>query len=309
MAKKNKRYSFQNVKKEKLVILSALLVVLMALITTSVFLVVNHNAGKREMILVSVDDQQESETGSGGIREENKIEVVEPESELTPETEMQTEVSAETDTLSETEELTEMESTAVPKAEPVEEIVDDGVLRVILDAGHGGKDGGTYSGSLIEKNVNLDIVMLMKPLLEAKGVEVVLSRDTDKFLKLEDRTYLANRTGGTLFVSIHCNYYQEGSTISGVECYYYDKSKKSRKCAETVISQLKAGGKLTVRNAKDADYYVLVNTYMPAILVEVGYLSSSTDRQNLGSSQYKETMAQELVNGIWNYLESTQVKS
>lgn len=204
-------------------------------------------------------------------------------------TQHQTESETETETASETETETEQ----------------DGTIRVILDAGHGGNDGGTSSGKkLIEKNINLDIVNLMKPMLEEKGIEVYLTRTEDEYLGLDDRAYLANRKGGKLFVSIHCNYYKEGSDISGVECYYFPKAKIGKKCAETIISKLKENGKVKARNAKAAEYYVLKNTSMTAVLIEVGYLSSPNDKLNLGSQTYKETMARELVDGICTYLEA-----
>lgn len=179
-------------------------------------------------------------------------------------------------------------------------------IRVILDAGHGGNDGGTSSGKLLEKSVNLDIAMRMKPLLEEKGLEVIMTREEDEYLSLEDRAYLANIKGGELFVSIHCNYYKKGSSISGVECYYYEKAQEGKRCAETIIAKLKEGGKIAARNAKDADYYVLKNTSMTAVLIEVGYLSSKTDQLNLGSSKYKDTMAEELTESVWTYLQMLQ---
>ena len=185
-----------------------------------------------------------------------------------------------------------------------EVIVEEEKIRVILDAGHGGNDGGTSSSNLIEKNVNLDIALRMKPLLEEKGLEVVMTRETDEYVGLDERAYLANQTGGDLFLSIHCNYYKKGSTISGVECYYYSKAEEGKECAETLISCLKESGKVAARNAKAEDYYVLKNTSMTAVLIEVGYLSSKTDCLNLGSSKYKQTMAEELAEGVWTYLEA-----
>lgn len=251
----------------------------MALLTTSVLMVVNNRSRRNDAIVVSVEEESFSM--------ESTEETAETVTVTVPETETETETSAETET----------------------DIEKEDIYRVILDAGHGGKDGGTYSGNVIEKNINLDIVLMMKPLLEEKGIEVVMTRDTDKFLKLSERAYLANRSGSDMFVSIHCNYYQEGSTISGIECYFYESSKKSKKVAETVIAQLKTNSQLIVRSAKESEYYVLKNTNMPAVLVEVGYLSSKTDRMNLGSSQYKENLAKELVNGIWNYLEQVNEQS
>ena len=103
-------------------------------------------------------------------------------------------------------------------------------INIFLDAGHGGSDGGTFSGDVIEEDINLSVVLRMKEFLEEKGAEVVLTRDSDETVSLSERAQTANRTDADLFVSIHCNYYEDDASINGLECYYYDGSKVECEC-------------------------------------------------------------------------------
>lgn len=173
-----------------------------------------------------------------------------------------------------------------------------GNIKIILDAGHGGEDCGTYSGDVWEKDINLAVVLHMKELLENAGVEVVLTRDADESLSLNDRTVIANGQDADMFVSIHCNYYEDDSSIKGLECYYYEDSKTGQAYAEGIINSLKQDGSITVRNAKEDTFYVLKNTKVTAVLVELGYLSNSKECQKLASESYQATLASELVESI-----------
>ena len=254
-------------------------------------------------ILTDSFSQKEAELSAVGVQT-----IKEVTTDSTAETESLTEAEdpVETESVSETknaaEEAPEETSESVSETETAQE-AEEPKLRVILDAGHGGNDGGTSSGKMIEKTINLDITKRVKTLLEAEGIEIVMTREEDEYLGLDERAMIANQAGGDLFLSIHCNYYKEGSPISGVECYYYSKAKEGKECAEKIIDSLKANGKVEAR--KEQDYYVLKNTSMTAVLIEVGYLSSSKDRQNLGSQNYKDTMARELVAGVMQYLQET----
>src|ERR1035438_3629153 len=99
------------------------------------------------------------------------------------------------------------------------------VTRLVLDPGHGGKDTGAVgSGGLREKDVTLDIARRAAPILSAMGIEVVLTRDDDHFVSLEERTARANAFGADLFVSLHCNA-SEGRGRRGVESYVLDTSR------------------------------------------------------------------------------------
>lgn len=173
-----------------------------------------------------------------------------------------------------------------------------GKYSIVLDAGHGGEDGGTSSGDVVEKDITLAVVMRMKELLEEEGVEVVLTRDSDEAISLEDRTIVANGSEADLFVSIHCNYYEGDSTVSGLECYYYEDSQEGEAYAEGIIGRLKQRNRITVRNAKADTFYVLKKTNIPAVLIELGYLSNGRECERLTSEEYQEKLASELVDCI-----------
>lgn len=169
---------------------------------------------------------------------------------------------------------------------------------IILDAGHGGNDSGTIEQSTAEKDINLSIALKMKELLEQKNIQVILTRDKDIFMELEERTEIAKNEEADLFLSIHCNYYEDDSSIRGLECYYSQDSSDGEYYAEKLIESLEEKGDILSRNAKPAEYFVLKNTNIPSVLVETGYLSNYADRKDLTSQNYQEKLAAELVEGI-----------
>lgn len=174
---------------------------------------------------------------------------------------------------------------------------------VVLDAGHGGKDDGTVSDSAVEKDINLAIVFKIKEQLEAKGIRVLLTRDRDIYMGLGERIRAAEDKEADLFVSIHCNYYERDDAVNGLECYYCRGSEQGRHYADTIIAEIGKNNRIVTRNAKPAEYYVLKNTKLPAILVETGYLSNGRERRGLISDDYQNVLAEELANGIMRGLE------
>lgn len=177
-------------------------------------------------------------------------------------------------------------------------------VKVMVDAGHGGKDPGTSSGTVDEKDVALVIARLVKEYLEEAGITVELSRNEDIFIDKYDRAAMANEAEVDLFVSIHCNYLEERTDISGVETYYMENSKDGERFATLVHNQV-----LSITGANDMyvrpnDYVVIRETSMPAILVETGYLSNKEDEQRLTSQEYQAKMAYGIAAGIIEYVNS-----
>ncbi|MBQ7776394.1 MAG: N-acetylmuramoyl-L-alanine amidase [Lachnospiraceae bacterium] len=173
---------------------------------------------------------------------------------------------------------------------------------IVLDAGHGGADVGTSSGEILEKDINLDVVMRMKAFLEQKNIEVLLTRSDDDTLSLSERTEIANQSKADLYVSIHCNYFEENSSIKGLECYYYEESEEGKRIAENIINSVQQNKEIVVRNAKEENFYVLKQTRIPAVLVELGYLSNPTECKKMTSEGYQETLAMELANALESIL-------
>jgi len=195
---------------------------------------------------------------------------------------------------------------AVPGVEenkPDTEFPEQEKYTVVLDAGHGGEDGGTVEQTATEKEINLAVVLKMRELLENQGICVVLTREQDIFIKLEERVRVANGEKADLFVSIHCNYYEKDSSIYGLECYYCKGAEEGKYYAERILETIEKSGEIVSRNVKPSGYYILKNTTVPAVLVEAGYLSNYNERNQLISGEYQGKLSQELVEGIVEGLE------
>ena len=189
--------------------------------------------------------------------------------------------------------------TEVPTKEPVQVLVEEYSGLVVLDAGHGGIDGGTFCEDVLEKDINFAVVQYIKEILESSGVEVSLTRSGDDFLDVSERTSIANSVeGADLFVSIHCNYFEDDESVSGLEIYYYTGDEEGQACAEQMIDLMKENKDIKVRSAKHGGYYVLKFTDIPAVLVEMGFLSNPAERDKLNSAEYQKLLAEELAEGI-----------
>ena len=176
------------------------------------------------------------------------------------------------------------------------------VPAVMLDAGHGGNDGGTVYGKVNEKDITLAVALRIQERLEQEGVKVLLTRMEDKYLSLEERAEAANSSPASLFVSLHCNYYEDDFSISGLECYYLEESEKGGELARTIVDAIEEDSSIKCRGTRTEDFYVLKKTNVPAALIELGFLSNKTERQKLGSEDYQAVLAQRISEGILNAL-------
>ena len=170
---------------------------------------------------------------------------------------------------------------------------------VVVDAGHGGSDGGTVSGRAVEKDINLSVALKLKAILENDNIEVILTRSSDENISLADRTSVANDSNADFFISLHCNYYEKDARIAGLECYYNNSNAaESKGYAESIINAVSLSEDIETRYAKTEGYYVLRNTQMPAVLVEMGFLSNYSESQKLLDDDYQESLAQRIAEGI-----------
>lgn len=174
-------------------------------------------------------------------------------------------------------------------------------MTVILDAGHGGADTGTIVDSIEEKDINIQVTNKLKEILEDNGVSVILTRENDETVKLHERVNMANECDADLFISIHCNYYDKDNSIRGFEGYYYNN--EAAKFYADIILQNLSRTKIPTRNVKSAGYYVLKNTNIPALLLELGFMSNVQDRINLSDDQYQTYLANAMAIGIIDALE------
>jgi N-acetylmuramoyl-L-alanine amidase len=170
---------------------------------------------------------------------------------------------------------------------------------VILDPGHGGFDRGAASGFVYEKHLALDTARRVGQLLESAGLKVILSRSSDVFITLDNRSNLGNSRGNAIFVSVHYNYNRGGSG-HGIETYYCHDD--SYLLAAYIQSYVITQTNLTSRGVKSANFHVIrATTRNPAVLVECGFVSNSSERASMMYGEYRERIAMGIAKGILAY--------
>ena len=212
---------------------------------------------------------------------------------------------------------------------------------IVIDPGHGGYDPGAVKSGVREKQVVLDIAQRLKKLIESRSNwEAVLTRNSDKFIALRRRTEIANQylPDSTLFISIHCNSVRS-SSARGLEtfvfnmeatdaaaaalakrenagenmdleyilnhCYHVGTEPYSLGVAQKAQTSLVKGLKLRNRGVKRAPFFVLAGTKMPAVLVELGFISNYSDRKKLQSASFRQSTAEALFKAIKDFNTAT----
>lgn len=177
--------------------------------------------------------------------------------------------------------------------------------KVVIDAGHGGKDGGAAANGLKEKDIVLKVANEVSKRLQAnyEGVEVILSRSTDVFLELKERTNLANRSGADVLVSIHCN---AGGT-GGFESFTYNGTSNAATAAFQNVLHTEIMNRLnkynvTDRGQKKANLHMLRESKMTAVLTENLFVDVVTDANKLKRAEVIESIINGHVAGIAKYL-------
>ena len=209
---------------------------------------------------------------------------------------------------------------------------------IVIDPGHGGKDPGAIYYGLAEKEVTLKIAKLLNNYLKKMlppYIKIYLTRTTDKYIYLEDRVEFANRLNADLFVSIHCNA-SRNKYLKGVQTFYLDPYKLNYKIASAgdvdyIINDLLRMAKLSesikfakivhydllkylkskyrgIENhgVKEAPFYVLVNTKMPSILVEVSFISNPLENRRLRDYNYLKRISLGIAKGIVDYINKSE---
>lgn len=174
---------------------------------------------------------------------------------------------------------------------------------VVIDAGHGGTDPGAigYKNDKIvarESRINLAIALLVGKKLADSGVEVVYTRNEDKYITLQERSDLANGLDCDLFVSIHCNSI-ENPEISGTQVYYHPTSETGSLLADNIYKNMVDMTPLAPMGKQNgAHLFVIRTTVAPAVLVETAFISNESDREYLMKEANQETMAEAIFQGI-----------
>jgi len=222
------------------------------------------------------------------------------------------------------------------------------IRKIVIDPGHGGKDSGAIGAhGLMEKDIVLDVGLRLKKLIERRlHIKVIMTRDKDVFIPLEERTAIANTSGADLFISIHTNA-NPSRRIRGVETYLLGRASDKRalltaslenkvsarsmdtiqliladllttakqdeslRLAHYVQSRIveRVGKKYRVPDlgVKKAPFYVLVNARMPSILAEISFISNPREERLLASKKYRQDIAEAIFRGVKAYIDSLPV--
>ncbi len=174
--------------------------------------------------------------------------------------------------------------------------------KIVIDAGHGGRDPGTIAiNGRYEKDVNLSVASKLAAILQRKGHQVTMTRQDDRYPELEARAALANRRKADLFVSIHADSAPDPSA-QGFTVYIAERaSRESQQAAQAIVRAMKTTG-LRSRGVRRNDYRVLVKTRGPAVLVEMGYLSNFREARKLQDSTFQNRLAVAIAAGIGDSL-------
>jgi N-acetylmuramoyl-L-alanine amidase len=216
-----------------------------------------------------------------------------------------------------------------------------GIARIAIDPGHGGRDPGAKIKGLTESNLVVDVALRLEKLLKNQNVDVVMTRRTNEFVPLEERTAIANRSGADLFLSIHANA-SETPSVRGIETYFLNfapnpeaeaiaarenagssrsmhdlpdmveaialnnKIDESRDFATIVQSTLynrlrKVNKNLKNLGVKQAPFMVLIGATMPSILAEISFMTNDEEAVLLKTDKYRQQIADALLAGIMSY--------
>ena len=184
---------------------------------------------------------------------------------------------------------------------------------IVLDPGHGGFDPGAVKGSIREKEINLQTALKLKKALEEKGATVILTRDGDFNMAipglhrreahrydLSKRLEVANKSKADLLISIHVNSTNMAGCM-GAEVFFNPKLEKNKFLAESIQHQLLSIPDMKKRTAKAGNCYILSNSGIPTVLIEIGYLSNPTERNRLTDSNYQDLLVEKIAWGIQNF--------
>ena len=178
-------------------------------------------------------------------------------------------------------------------------------FEVVIDPGHGGPDPGAIGiGGIRDTDVVLEVSKIVKNLLSEKGVKVKLTRKNEVDLDLPPRVSFANNTDADIFVSIHANASRgKRRDINGLETFYY-RGWRGRLLAKRIQKQiLRVSPGSPDRGVKQGRFYVIKNTRMPAVLVEIGFLTGRLDARRLEKITHRKRLAYAIAKGILEYLD------
>lgn len=191
--------------------------------------------------------------------------------------------------------------------------LDPDKLTIVVDPGHGGaRPGAVYPNAegvdIIERDLTLAISLKLRDRLLEAGYNVVMTRETDIDVDLYERAEIANAVNADLFVSVHCNASGTVPTYQGIYTYYFPDSKRGEKLARTIQPPLCALTGAIDRGVSKANFVVLRETDMCAVLVETGFMSNVEELTRLCDPEYQEKVAWGIAEGVIQYLNDPYVE-
>ena len=183
--------------------------------------------------------------------------------------------------------------------------IDPNIKTIVIDAGHGGVDGGAYYEGVCEKDVNLAVALRLEQILTSCGYHVIMTRSDDTYVGLNTRASIANKAGADIFVSVHSNVMTTAPDYTGIYTFYYNKGNGSIELAKAIQGPVCSYTGAVDRGVARGNYAVLRTTRMSAALIEMGFMTNHQELQNLVTPAYQDKMAEGIARGIIDYLNAT----
>lgn len=179
--------------------------------------------------------------------------------------------------------------------------VDTNRILIVVDAGHGGHDGGTYRNKTNEKDITLELAKEIRKIGENRGIKVVLTRSGDEAMSLEERISVASQYNADMFLSLHVNAHNAQPARSGIDIFIPEGGQqfdKSIRVAEHLKQELSLLGRINVNEIENSTFYVLSKNTVPSILLEMGYLSNDADYAYINESKNQERISERIINAV-----------
>lgn len=196
---------------------------------------------------------------------------------------------------------------------------------IVIDAGHGGVDGGTYHmDGTLEKNINLQVALKLKSFMEKRGANVIMTRMQDVALDrlnnkseyrhkrdLIARADIINRSQPDIFISLHVNAEKSSANTRGPMVFYYRRNEESRRLADFIQKRLEeayesSGQEIRARKSlPNSTLFLLCNTDVPGVIAELGFITNPSDRQLLTSEVFQQKLSQYILYAVEDYFKNS----
>lgn len=177
--------------------------------------------------------------------------------------------------------------------------------KIVIDAGHGGRDVGSISISeLYEKDFTLKSSIALKETLTMLGANVVLTRENDDYIRLASRPALSNIHTADAFISIHYNSFPDLASVSGIDTYYYDDH--DQQLAQIIQQEIINETEANDRGIDYGNFQVLRQNFQPSVLLELGFISNENEEQLLLTNAYQEKIVNGIVSGLTKYFSANE---